>query len=196
MPQAAVKKVASVINPAPQKILARITVEHTYNCAMACVNYLSVRKGPNNEYPAPEELKEHKDEIIKEFLHWLGKGLAGAQHSHYTVIPFFVFHDNVKGDRADKDNPFTDTSAFMHYLYDNQEKYGCRVAMSHMADNHYHSPLGSHPGRVFILTPPGHQVFETGRKVPVEYHKGIKSCLAGYSQSMHPEDVKTLKGLV
>ena len=163
-----------------------------YNCAMATINYGAWRGAEGEKYvPVTDEyIQKHKDELVLDFLNSLNKNTHGC----YDKLPFYVFHDNVKGDYTNPDNPFTDLSALCSYLYYNQEKYGISVTRTPMADNFYHPPKGSHPGRVYVITPPGHQIFDKGVKLPDEYKKGMKYTVDNCT-GLHPDDRAILKQL-
>lgn len=197
------------------KAVVRFSCFGVYNCGMAIFSNMCVynleRPG---QYPDPEYLAEHTDELCVEFLQYMNNPVGAKVHANqewkgviahyggnstYVELPFYVFHDNVKGDkRKGFKHPFSDGSSLLSWLFYNQAKYGCTVVRSHMADNVYHEPVGSHPGRVYILTPPAIGVFD-GRPLGDAYKKGIKSLLTNtgaYScvHSMHPDDIATLKG--
>lgn len=179
----------------------RLGYKHVYNCAMATINNgcwkeEGAKKGPYGSYssaPSTPYIQANLDALIKDFLTSLDQ--MGGSGSQYNILPFYVFHDNVKGDKINKDNPFTDLSALCCFLYENQKKYGITVVRTPMVDNHYHPPVGSHPGRVYVITPPGHLVLDKGVKVPAECKKVIKDCLMTYEKSMSLSDVDILKDI-
>lgn len=181
-----------------------------YNCGAGIFSNMTIRDVTGKGvYPDPGWLSENTDALIEDFLKYMNDptvmdpkakipGVIAHYKGHhgYTKLPFWIFHDNVKGDMANPANPFTDLSALMSYLYDNQKKYGCVITRSHMADNIYHPPNGSHPGRVYVMTPPAIKAYVPGTKLSEEHKKGLRNCLKGYAHSMRPDDVETLKGLV
>jgi len=212
MPVAAAKKPPEPVKEEASglKALVRIDCFGMYNCGMGIFSNMRLRS-PEGYYVNPAYLKAHKDEIIKEFLEYMNNPTAAAVLpaekvpgviAHYTGavcyprLAFWVFHDNVKGDLVDKDNPFTDLSALMAYIYHNQDKYGVTVTRSHMADNVYHHNNCSHPGRVYVLTPPAVQVLAPGVKLkdPDRYKRGIKSCFQE-ATGMYPDDQQVLSDL-
>lgn len=189
------------------KAVIRIRYFGMYNCGCGIFSNMEIRSltAPGT-YVDPEYLINNKDSVIREFLEYMNDPTAKDPKAKipgviahyqgaggYTRLPFWVFHDNVKRDLVIKDNPFTDLSALMNYLYHHQGKYGISVTRTPMADNVYHPPEGSHPGRVYVLTPPAIPVFDGTKKLTDECKKNLKDCVDGYAKYMYPDDVATLR---
>src|SRR4051812_2224590 len=109
-----------------------------YNCGAGILANLKwLDSNENQSYGCPSEYRlAHKEEIIKDFLCYLNDPtgeFVDSQYkqknklpgvialykgpSNYTQIPFWFFHDNVKAERPNKEDPFSDLSSVMNYLY-------------------------------------------------------------------------------
>lgn len=184
-----------------KEIELRCSAIHGYNCAMATIDHLTCSEVKTMAFVDPVMKLKYRDELIKDFLDWLRVPKGVATGSYTERLAFYVFHDNI---RASGDYETKTLDAFKYlfpYLYANQEKFGIGVTKSHIADNLWHTPVGSHPGQVWVLTPSYCEVFSKGKKISKEAKQGIKGLLTtkegGYwNQRLAKQDEELLKSLL
>jgi len=172
----------------------------SYNCAMGTIDHMQILSDGglcyNNFDSKKISAKEIKESVL-EFLEWLrDPGPKYASGGYDRNLAFFVFHDNQKMydiyQNIGESIALRSLKGLFLYLYLHQKELGCTVWRTDLVDNLWHGPVGSHPGRVYVLTPPHVVVFKPGVKVGAP----VKKALATTKELLVVEDKKIVDSII
>lgn len=180
------------------KVTPTCSFIYSYNCALGCLGMLNLNFS-DGHYHDKTLLAPHALELAKEFLIWLKHPpnevtKPGHWLAYQYDLAFYVFHDNIKSiGNAETGNPLYDMSSFLEFMSNHEKELGVTIIKTPMVDNLWHTPKGSHPGRVFILIPPWAQIYSKGFKITQEEKESLTTVL---DYDLTKGDKKTIRSLI